>query len=240
MRVEARQGQPVLRRVCAFCKAGDLQPVIGPVEKPVEELEGLLGRLSGHVVEQAANEAAFQSLSLTARKQSRDIVLKFMRPIERLTKALFPSDLALQKAMQLPESRAYESVIAGALSMAERAVEHQARFVEAGFSADFIERLKTAADSLRKVLDAKAVYRGRRSAATAGIVAEYRRGRHMVRLLDALVAPALEGMPDRLAEWRTLSRFVRATPAGEGAVAPVTVPGSGEASTGTQERDHAA
>jgi hypothetical protein len=58
--------------------------------------------------------------------------------------------------------------------------------------------------------------------AVAPVPAELSRGRALVRLLDALVSPWLEeNEPDRVAEWQTLTRFVRVAPVVE---TPVPTP----------------
>ena len=83
------------------------------------------------------------------------------------------------------------------------------RSAKAGFEPDLVARLQKAVTDLREVLDDKAMRYGRRSAATAGLLDEVVRGRELVRMLDDMVRPGLVGTPDKLAEWRTLSRFFR-------------------------------
>lgn len=93
---------------------------------------------------------------------------------------------------------------------------------------------------MQLAIDAKSAHLGHRAAATSGMVKELRKGRNLVQLLDALVGPWLEkNMPERVAEWESLTRFVRVREA-EAAVGPVAgtgtpqgpvpaAPGTGEA-----------
>ena len=62
-------------------------------------------------------------------------------------------------------------------------------------------------------------------AVTEGLPEERARGRDLVRLLDAMVGSWLEDhMQDRVAEWKTLTRFVRVAPPVEAVNAAGTTP----------------
>ena len=94
------------------------------------------------------------------------------------------------------------------------------RFVAAGFGEGFVVQLKQAAVDLQRAVDFTSVQLGHRAAATSGMLQELARGRDLVRLLDAMVGSWLEDqMQDRVAEWKTLTRFVRMAPPVEAAVA---------------------
>lgn len=80
--------------------------------------------------------------------------------------------------------------------------------------------------------------------ASRGMVRELKRGRNIVRLLDSMVGPWLEETdPSAKAEWETLTRFVRATPAEKPGTVPTPLaaptPTSSEI-TQTTPRDNAA
>lgn len=121
-----------------------------------------------------------------------------------------PFDGARSRAGCLPSRipRLGEELIATVAGFADRVEEHKAIFVEAGFGEDFVDTLRGAVKELEKTLAEKADFLGRRSVATSGLVLEFARAREMVRKLDSMVAPRLEGT-DRLAGWKTLSRFAR-------------------------------
>ena len=111
-----------------------------------------------------------------------------------------------------------ERLIAARISMAQHAGGRRDRFVAAGFGEDFVDQLKQAAVDLQRAVDLKSAQLGRRAAATSGMLQELARGRDLVRLLDAMVGSWLEDhMQDRVAEWKTLTRFVRVAPPVEAA-----------------------
>ena len=92
--------------------------------------------------------------------------------------------------------------------------------MQVGFADDFLERLKNGASDLRAALDEKGAHYGKRSAASAGMVEELSRSKELMRVLDDMVSPGLRGTPDRLAEWRTLSRFARLSRLAEDVITP--------------------
>ena len=99
------------------------------------------------------------------------------------------------------------------------------RFVAAGFGEDFVDQLKQAAVDLQRAVDLTSAQLGHRAAATSGMLQELARGRDLVRLLDAMVGSWLEDhMQDRVAEWKTLTRFVRVAPPVEAVNAAGTTP----------------
>jgi hypothetical protein len=203
-----------------FLGSTEVTAALGPVTKHVEALGRTIDRLSVHAVEQDASDRAFRAGSGAARRQAQRVRGEFMRPVSQMGKSLFPSDASLRQALAMPRVTDYQGVIAASLAMAERAEEHKDRFVSAGFSDDFVVRFRKAVDDLRAALDDKAAHYGRRAAATAGMLDELARGRQLVKMLDAMVAPALGDAPDQLAQWRTLARFVRVTPVEEESPAP--------------------
>jgi hypothetical protein len=181
----------------------------------------MVDRLSAHAVEQDASLRAMRASVRKAQAQARVVRGEFMRPVSQMGRALFPSDASLRRALAMPKVKDYQGLITAGLAMADQAAEHKDRFVAAGFEENFVERFRTAVTDLRTALDITATHLGRRSAASAGMLDELARGRQLVRMLDAMVAPRLEDAPDRLAQWRTLARFVHVAPAEEASPAPV-------------------
>jgi len=160
-------------------------------------------------VDQEENARGFRGTAGIAQALAKSLRVELMRPISRMAKSLFAEDPDLRHALQMPSARSYEKTIAAALALAARVDEHKARFVAAGFAEDFVDRLRKGATDLRVALDAKSVHYGKRSAASAGMVDELARGRELIRMLDDMVSATLRATPNRLAEWRTLSRFAR-------------------------------
>ncbi|MGQ0650368.1 MAG: hypothetical protein ACT4P7_22740 [Gemmatimonadaceae bacterium] len=209
-----KQGLQVFRRVRDYLAQSAPPVSYGDVTRLVDQLNGVITRLEGYAREQGARSS--QALVATRRKRAMAVSIRreFIRPIARAARALFARDDALLAAFPMPAVRDYEGTIAAAESMAQTATDHRQRFVDAGFPNDFVERMQKSAVDLRAGIDAHAQEFGKRSASTAGLRQEYLRGRDLVRVLDAMVAPRLAATPDRLAEWRTISRFERQPVAG--------------------------
>lgn len=204
-----KQAVKVFRRVRDFLTAGAPTVGYGSVAKVVEQLTGVVNRLETYAREQEARRRQALAATRVKRARAATVVTEYLRPVVRGAKALFPEDPALLAAFRVPRVRDYQGTLAAAEAMAQTASAHRARFVEVGLPEDFIERLQQAAVDLRAAIDGHAQEFGKRSASTAGLRKEYTRGRDLVRMLDAMVAPRLAGTPDRLAEWRTISRFER-------------------------------
>jgi hypothetical protein len=203
-----KQSVQVFRRIRDFLRQN--VPVVaftGSVERLVEQLTGVIERLERLAREQGARTRVAVAGTAIKRKLVVSLRREYLRPIARAAKALFPADDALLRTFAMPQVRDYQGIIAAAESMAQNASSHRQRFVEAGFPPDFVESIQKAASDLRSGIDTRAAELGRRAASTAGLRQEYARGRDVVRVLDAMVAPRLRPVPERLAEWRTLSKF---------------------------------
>jgi hypothetical protein len=202
-------GLQVLRRAHDFLVSGPKDGSLGPVTKHVEALGQSMDRLGAHAVDQDESGRAFRGNARRAKKIARSLRMNLMRPLARMAQTLFPDEPDVRQALSLQKARGYEHLIAAALAMAGQAAERKDRFIAAGLADDFVDRLRNSAADLRAALDEKGTHYGKRSAATAGMLDEMARGKDLIRLLDDMVTPVLEKTPDRLAEWRTMSRFVR-------------------------------
>ena len=222
MRTPTKQGIQVLRRVDEFLGSTEITTGLGSYQKHVEMLGQIVDGVSTHAVEQEVSDRGFRASASTARHQAKIVRGEFMLPISRMGRSLFPSDVALRQSLAMPRRKDYEGLIAAAYAMADRAEEHKDRFVAGGFNDDFADRLRQATADLRKALDDKAAHFGHRAAATAGLAREMSRGRGLVRILEAMVAPRLVETPDKLAQWRTLSRFLRTVKLPEEGTTPPT------------------
>jgi hypothetical protein len=216
MRRHTTQGIQVLRRASEFLVDNTATGRLGPIDKQVKELSACLGNLIRHGGTQDDATRASREATRRAREAATALRREAMHPIARLAVLLFPRGSS---------ERSYDSLIAAAAGFAGRAAEHKAKFIEAGLSEDFVERLQATAGELRKALDEKAKNYGRRIAATEGAEVEYARGRKIVRYLDTMVTPIWEVTPARLKEWKGLSRFARQAVPDETASEPPPVGG---------------
>lgn len=210
MRNNVRQGLRVLRGIPEFLgKEIEGPAMIGPLATHIAALNGEIDRLDVLVGEQDSSDRAFRGAAQEAKVLSRKLQYELVRPVVRMAKLLFPADPTLRSQLKLPKGTiSYQALIAIALGVADRVEPHKAKFVEAGFAEDFVDKMRSTVEALNKALEAKAGYNSRRAGATAGLVLEFARSREMVRMLDDMVAPLLEGT-QRLAAWKAVSRFAR-------------------------------
>ena len=219
MRVGTREAIQKVRQARDFFADTQMAALLGTT-KPVVELDAALDRLLAHTVEQDLKNRAIGSSVVGSLELARTLRSDLMRPIARLARSLFPDDAELRRALVMPKSKDYERLITAAQAMATTAEANKARFIDAGFKEDFIETLRKGAADLRAARDEKGTHFGKRVGATAGQINEVARCKDLIRLLDDLVQPALRGTPDRLAEWRALSRFTRTRRVAEAVTPP--------------------
>ncbi len=209
MKSREKEAIRVFRHVRDFLKAEPPEVGFGSVSGVVAQLEDAIARLEGYARDQDARSRTAKAATLVKRAQISAIRREFIRPVVSGALTLFPSGNAIPAALQMPKARDSIGLIAAAEAMAQAATPYKEEFLGAGLPADFIDRILKAVATLREHVDARGAEFGRRTASTAGLRKEYRRGREVVRMLDAMVAPRLASNPARFAEWRTISRFAR-------------------------------
>ena len=186
---------------------------LGELTPHIDTLGHVAEQLSAAAIEQDTRSRQSRAGTVQLNRQMRTLRLEYMRPLARASRALFSDDPALQTTLRLPARlRRPEEVVAAANAMSSAALPYQERFVAAGFRSDFAERLRGAAAGVREAVDRRATEISRRSAATATAHSELARGRAVLALVDAMVAPRLEGNADQSAEWRSLMRQGRTRP----------------------------
>ena len=208
-----------LRRIQAFCEVND--DLLGELNRSGarRHLDNTVKELSTHAVDQHAGLTG--STGDTARQRVLRKVLRdtHMRPIAMIARAML-NEVPELVALRLPHHRSTtERLLAAAGAMGEAAGLHADIFVDAGLREDFVARLTAAADDLRSCIDSRAQYRSRRVGATAGLEMQDTRARHLVRILDALIVPALGTNDPLIAEWRSVKRIALKPGPAKGSVA---------------------
>lgn len=238
---------PSQRAVQLFRRTRDFlvraQPVVafGDVKVHVDNLGATADRLASHAIEQETRSRQGRAGTATLRRLVRVLKLEYMRPIARTSRVLFPNDAALRTALRSPgRLRRPEALVAAAQAMANTAAQQKESFEASGFPADFADRLRAAATKVIEAVDQRAGDVARRAASAAAVRSEVARGRALMSMLDAMVAPRFEGDPERAAEWRSLMRQGRSRPSAEaevvlpaGNAAEATTAGAGAAGTGS-------
>lgn len=223
MRVRTMQAVQVFRGVRDHLTGKDIPVRTGTLAKHLENLEGIIGRLTSFAVEQDSTNRAALAGTIRRRRLLEELRQEFMRPVSQLATQLFPDDEEMQRALSMPPFRDHERILAAANAMIDRATPHKDRFATGGFAADFLDRFKKAVADLQATIDEQTSLIARRSAATVGQLDELQRGRDLVRLLDTMIAPRLKATPAQAKEWRKLTRFRPfpvSEPETEGAPAP--------------------
>lgn len=236
MQQSSQRAVQLFRRTRDFLVRSQPQVAFGDLKVHVDTLGATADRLATHAIEQDTRSRQGRAGTATLRRLQRELKLEYMRPIARTSRALFPNDPALLTALRSPgRERRPEALVAAAQAMANTAEKQKERFEAAGFPADFAERLRAAAAKVIEAIDQRAGDVARRSAAAAAARGEVTRGRALMGMLDAMVAPRFEGDPERAAEWRSLMRQGRSRPSSdlEAVLTPGAAAGSGasEAST---------
>ncbi|MBK6457170.1 MAG: hypothetical protein IPF87_14035 [Gemmatimonadetes bacterium] len=226
MQFRTKQGLQTLRRAHSFLSGREFSTALGDLKPHVESLATLVEKLEQHATEQDNRDRSARASTDAKKALSNTLRQEYLRPIGQVARRLFANDATIRNAFKLPRNRDDEGLLQAANGIAERAAEYQARFVGAGLAPDFVERLRKATAALRDIIIGRGLELGRRSAASAGMLEELARGRDLVRLLDTMLAPRLAQQRDQLAEWRTITRFIRVRTTEE-------VPVTGGGSTGT-------
>lgn len=197
------------RRVRDFLRRNAVGVRFAKLDPQLEALAGVVDRLTAYSVEQDTRTRLAKSGTTTLTRQVRQLRMEYMAPISRFGRTLAPNDSALHRALTIPRKVDIEGTVAAALGMADAADSQKGAFVAGGFSADFAEQLRSVARALKATIDDRAKDIGRRNASTTGVKEEISKGRAIIALLDAMVAPVLEATPALLTEWRTLKKQVR-------------------------------
>lgn len=209
MELRTKQGMRTLRRSHAFLAGKDFTAAVGDLKPHVEALDGILVRLEQFSTDQSARNSAVRTATDHKRELARELRREYLRPIAQVGRRLFAKDAELRQAFVLPKSRDDATLMQTANAFAERVEEFKDKFIARGLAVDLVDRLRKATITFRDIDTSRSLDLARRAAASKGMRAELSQGRDLVRLLDLMLAPRLESQPEKLAEWRTIARFVR-------------------------------
>ena len=200
--------------------------IIGPGLEVVRgTLDVAAGNIAAHFVQQ--DTADRNALGATQKVRALKVGLRFdhMRPIAEIARRKLAS-VPEFKALSLPPFHITTTrLITAAQAMAHAAEPYTATFIGVGLAPDFIARVLAAVDELTQTLATRKQHVASQVGATAGLSAEAREARSIVRLLDSLVRPRIRSNPVLYANWIAATRFRRA--------ARNAVPALGEAAAAT-------
>ncbi|MDB4874449.1 MAG: hypothetical protein JWM41_895 [Gemmatimonadetes bacterium] len=226
-----------LRQVQVFLdtNAGIVGPTIASSRR---SLDDVVTRLTAFAADQETSTRGSRGETARQRVLRAALRTNHMRPIAEVAKQKL-RDVPEFRALTMPAANATSTqLVAAAAAMADAALAHEAVFTDVGMPDAFVASLRAAASAVSQSIDGRKQHAGKRSGATAGLAAEEKRGRSMIRLIDAIVVPRLGSNDALLAEWRSAKRVPRKTGpvgtfvAGPAAAASPAVSGaSGSATT---------
>lgn len=171
-----------------------------------KNLDAVAAELQGHAVQQDGGKR--KAAGETANQRELRLALRFaMRPIAEAAGAGL-RETPQFAALRVPSYRLKGmAMVAAAHAMADAATPHTAIMVEAGLPTEFIEQLRRAADALSGSYDDRRGSQTASMGATQGLKEAERRGRAVLRILDALVVPVLGHDESLLTAWRSARRI---------------------------------
>lgn len=196
-----------LRRVPGWFAANpqyvSANPALGT---QVEALDGILGRLSAHVIAQDTKHAQSLLISQDETEKRHELVSHHMTPIAQVARALRGTVPGIGVLVSPKGNLSTPEIISAATAMAEKAETYKDVLVESGLPADFIEQLQQAAAALKASLDGRGLARASWVAATRGVGSELALGRRIVAIIDAVITRSIRSDAPKLAEWEQLKR----------------------------------
>jgi hypothetical protein len=219
-----------LRQVQVFLDAN--AATVGPaVAASRRNLDDVVAQLTTHAAAQEGGNIGSRGETAKQRVLRTSLRNNHMRPIAEVAKQKL-RDVPEFHALVMPAANATSAqLVAHATAMADAAQAHEEVFKEVGLPDDFVASLRSVADQVSLSIDARKQQAGKRSGATAGLTAEEKRGRSMLKLIDALVVPRLRNNDAVLAEWKSAKRVARKPGPVATGVAPV-LPATGAAPSG--------
>jgi hypothetical protein len=183
-----------------------LPPGVG---KQVDELKASVDQGSAAAREQEAHAAGFSDTSEKAQELKRNLRENGIHPIAAFVNLGLPEDAELRRTLTIGKVTTYEGVIVVGGNLADYFDANKARFVEAGFAEDTSVQMRSDVKTLQETLAAKAEHLRRRREATVALSEAYRRMRKVIRYIDRLLKSAWARSPEKLAGWRTASKFAK-------------------------------
>jgi hypothetical protein len=229
MRLTQLKTQATGRRVLGFLDAH--AAIIGTAVPPElrTEIDDAVNQLTTNSVTQETSGGSAKSQTGIQDQYRRDLYVKFVRPIARITKRVLSAisvDDRTALVLKADDTR-QPSVVTKVTALANAAEKYQAVFVRNGMAADFVAQLRAAIAQLTSSIDTRDRQVGQRKGATAALVAADKSFKTLLRQLDSVLHPVLRANPGVLADWTATKHIVQITtmpaPTG-GVVLPITQP----------------
>jgi hypothetical protein len=194
-----------------------------------QQLDAVIGLVDKVVVEQDTQSRETRGEVSRRRQLENVLIRRYMTPLAKLARAQLR--VAPGYAALTPSAGALrtERLVVAARSMAIAAAPYAANLAAAMFPPDFLEQLRTAADTIQSSLDSRARKGVQRVGATRQVATALKQGRNAVATLDAIVSHLILGNDRLEREWRAAKRVQRApsraaaaSPAVAGSIQPMS------------------
>ena len=235
MRLTQMKTQGTGRRVQGFLDAQ--AAIVGTAVPPSvrAQLDAAVAQLTTYSVEQETTDGSAQSHTALQEEYRKDLYVRFVRPIARITKRVLVSisaDERMALVMTADDTR-LPSVVTKVTALADAAEKYQPVFVDNGMPSDFIAQVRAAIAQLTTSIDTRDRHVARRGGATAALAAADRNFKELLAQIDSVLLPVLRGNPAVLAEWTAAKHIPRVAttplpngsitmPDASSSVAPVT------------------
>jgi hypothetical protein len=217
-------------RIESYRRVHDFLAVHPPPESPgyvaqKKALDEVVASLHDHSSDQVAGRRLRSADGTRQTGLCKVLREEHLSPIAQIARASLrdvPKEIA--QALKMPKTGLGPlKLVAEATGMRKAAARYEARFINAGRPADFLQQLDAVAEEISRTALGKARNLGVQVGAGAGIALEIRRGREAIENIDTIVRAAFKGNKTVLAAWRTAKRVrVVASGAGAGASDEVT------------------
>ncbi len=197
-----------LRQAQEFLDENDT--VLGAVNTSTrKQLDDVVAQLTALSVTQ--NSGVHASIGETARQRALRAKLRrtCMAPIAELAKFNLRNVPEFSALRMPPTNASTQNLVAWAYAMADAAAEHAQTFMDSGLPATFADDLRTTAAAVSATVVERGKERGRHISATAGLAAEEKRGRSVLRVLNVLILAQIGHNDALVAGWAAARTVLR-------------------------------
>jgi hypothetical protein len=209
--MKQRQGSilETLRRVQEFLDANNI--ILGNINQgdARTRIDEAVTQLTSAVVDQEAGKVNARGETAKQRTLRLALRLNHMRPIAAVAKAYLGDVPELTKLRMPSDNLSSVALVAWARSMADAASMHTPVMVSAGLKPDFAEQLLGAAKEVEDSHAIRVASVVRSVGGTGAISAQEKRGVKSLRVIDALVTPAIAHNAVLMSQWRSVKKITK-------------------------------
>jgi hypothetical protein len=200
-----------LNRVTTFLSGLPPGTIVGDIGKPLTELTGIVTQLAAHAAAQDTHTRLSKADTAALVTARRTLRVHHLQPIASAAAAILKSPSGYDKALVMPKGKVRSpALVTAATAMGAAAQPQAALFIQHGLAPDFLAALASAAAAVQAIVTSRAQNVGLRNGATKGVKTALSRGRVLVKMLNAIVTPAIEHDSVLLEAWRTAKGTARA------------------------------